>query len=174
MGNYEIDFEIVYAIKSGNHQYGKIWNRVKSIGSKQTFTNHLAQLVKDEVIIRKIEDKIPNYYLNDVEQYHTSKLMIENHKKQMSVINNISKKSSDKKILDKFVKDTIRDLGYYSLFYFDTILPNYDSAKHIHKNSMKLLDGVIKARIGVLLEKDPKLIIMFHDLIKNQMFRKFD
>lgn len=174
MGNYEIDSEIVYAIKNGNHQYGKIWNKVKGIGSKQTFTNHLAQLVKDEVILRKIEDKIPHYYRNDVQQYEGSKLMIKDHEKKISAINNISKKVPDKKILDRFVKDTIRDLGYYSLFYFDTIIPHYESDKHIHRNNMKLLDEIIKARVSVLQERKPGLILPYNDLIKNQMFKKFN
>ena len=174
MSDYDIDLEIVYAIKNGNHHYGKIWNKVKGIRSKQTFTDHLKKLVEDKVILRKIEDKTPYYKINEVEQYDLEKLMEEKFEKKINEINNISKKVPDKKVLDIFVNDTIRDLGFYSIFYFDTRMPHFESDKNIFRKDIEMLDSLIKARINFLEKRHVALLIPFNKLVKNQMFKKFD
>lgn len=40
MPQYDIDFEILYTIKEGNHTFSHIWQKVKGIGSKQSHDRH--------------------------------------------------------------------------------------------------------------------------------------
>jgi len=175
MSKYDIDFEIIYVIKNGNHRFGKIWTEIKKskIGAKQTFSNHLAQLVKDEVIAKRIENKIPQYFLNEIEHYDKAEQMREQIQNKISLIIKNNKKYSNKKLLKIFVKETKMDLTFYSVFHFTTLMPSYQTDKVIDAKKLELLDKVIKTRIDILQKRDPKLVIMFNDLIKNQLLSDY-
>jgi len=79
----------------------------------------------------------------------------------------------DKKLLEIFIKETIMDLKFYSTWKFSTLMPSFQSEIHIDSKKLELLEKVIKTRIDLLQKRDPKLVIMFNDLITNQLLSDY-
>lgn len=175
MRKYDIDFEIIYTIKNGNHRFSEIWTKIKKskIGAKQTFSDHLSKLVEDEVIVKRIENKKPQYFLNETEHYDKVELMNEHIEDAINRMKKRNKKFSDKKLLEIFIKETIMDLKFYSTWKFSTLMPSFQSEIHIDSKKLELLEKVIKTRIDLLQKRDPKLVIMFNDLITNQLLSDY-
>jgi len=171
--SYEIDFEIVYTILNGHHQFNKVWEKVNGIGSKQTFSNHLTELVQEQVIVKRMVNGKPEYHINEIKIYETDKKIKKQIDKDIKLITQNHKKKSDKVVLKKFVIDTIKDLTFHSLYHFDTIMPSYQTDKRADIHKQKMLDKLIKTRIDILQKRDPKLLIVFNDLIKNKVLSDY-
>jgi DNA-binding HxlR family transcriptional regulator len=166
MEQSDIDLEIVNTVKNGLHHFGKIWEKVKGIGSKQTFSKHLTQLVKDDVIEKRMVKGKPEYWLFETEHLFKSKLFEDRIKEEINLIKNSKKKPSDKSILKHFIERTQRDLIFHSLFNFDNLLTSFESDKRINDKHIKLIQKLIKTRIDYLQKRDPELLIMFSDLVR--------
>ena len=180
MSLYDIDFEIVYTIKNGHHNFNEIWSKIKEIGSKQTFSKHLTQLVEAGFILKKIEQGKPRYHLgNDTTPFDTDKGLINKLNNEITTITEKSKKIPDKKLLNEFVQDTQDLLIVLSQLNFTrlTILDSYkkDKQQHIkpfiglNEKKIELINKLITTRINILNERDPELFITFFALIQNNL-----
>lgn len=172
MGSQNLDFEIVYAIKSGHHSFSRIWDNIKKgSGSKKTFSEHLPQLVKSGVLKKKIEKNRSQYYLNDYVEFEKSKNSFDNVKKEIENIEKTSKKLSDKKLLQIFVNDTLKNLIVHSSFHFDLLLPHNKTHENLNKHRLNMLDELIKTRVDILLKRDEDedLLIAFYDLVDDTL-----
>ena len=169
MEQTDIDLEIVNTIKNGYNNFGKIWQKVKGIGSKQTFSNHLAQLVKDDVIEKKIVNGKPQYFINEIDHIIRSEIFEDRIKEEINLIKNSKKKTSDKTVLKYCIERTQRDLVFLALFQFDTLLTTFESDKRVNDKHIKLIQKLIKTRINFLQKRDPELVIMFSDLTRKDL-----
>ncbi|MBC8503023.1 MAG: hypothetical protein H8D35_07890 [Nitrosopumilus sp.] len=170
MKQTDIDLEIVNTIRTGYNTFSKIWEKVKGIGSKQTFSNHLSQLVKEDVIEKRIVNGKPEYHLFETEHIFKSELFESRIKEEINIIKNSKKKISDKLVLKHCIERTKRDLIFYSLFTLDNLLTSFESDKRVNEKHMKLLQRLIKTRIDYLNKRDPELVIMFSDLIRKDFY----
>jgi len=184
MGSQNLDFEIVYAIKSGHHSFSKIWDNVKPCsGSKKTFSEHLPQLVKSSVLKKVIENKKSQYYLNDYVEFEKSKDNFIQAKKEIENIKKMGKKLSDKKLLQIFMNDTIANLIMRSSFHFGLLMSHNKTLenlnknkilKNLNKNRLEILDKLIETRIDILLKRDEDLLIVFFDLVDDNLTNMID
>lgn len=175
MGSQNLDFEIVYAIKSGYHSFSKIWDNVKPCsGSKKTFSEHLPQLVKSGVLKKVIENKKSQYYLNDYVEFEKSKDNFIQAKKEIENIKKMGKKLSDKKLLQIFMNDTIANLIMRSSFHFGLLMSHNKILENLNKNRLEALDKLIKTRIDILLKRDEDLFIVFFDLVDDNLTNMID
>ncbi|MCJ8306827.1 MAG: hypothetical protein HRU07_07255 [Nitrosopumilus sp.] len=167
--SFDIDYEIVYTVKSGYNQFNKIWSKVKGIGSKQTFSKHLAQLVKDETISKKIVKGKPEYVVSDDEHYKTPIMMKERINDEINHMENSKKKVSDKVVLKLFVERAKMEIVILATENLKLLMPLYESDKGIAKNNIKMLSKILKYRIDYLQKRDPELVILFDNLIKKSL-----
>jgi DNA-binding HxlR family transcriptional regulator len=169
MEQTDIDLEIVNTVRTGVHTFSRIWEKVKGIGSKQTFSNHLTQLVKDDVIEKRIEKGKPQYYLFETDHIFKSELFEDRIKEEINWIKNSKTKKPDKVILKHCIERTQRDLVFLSLFSFDNLLTTFESDKRVNEKHIKLIQKLIKTRIDFLQKRDPELLIMFSDLTRKDL-----
>ena len=190
MDNYDIDLEIVYAIKKGHHNFNEIFSTIKR-GSKITFSEHLEQLVYDGTIKRTSKNKKPQYKINDPRDFEQTEQIKGKIETEISNIKETSKKIPDKRLLKKFIKDTVKDLKFYSMFHFDSFLlsefvdnftfsevflnPNawaqQQTLKSIQNRKLQLLNKLIGTRIAILQKRDYELVSIFGDLVIKQMMK---
>ncbi|MBL7014802.1 MAG: hypothetical protein ISR79_00380 [Nitrosopumilus sp.] len=181
MSNYDLDFEINYAIKNGHHQFNEIWRKSNFKGSKLTFSNHLSQLVKAGFIRKDFDEKgKPRYYSgNSTILYESDKGLIGMLNKKISTINKNSKKVPDKELLKEFVDDTQDLLIVLSQIHFGQlgILNSYKESKNefakpdiaINEKKIELINKLISMRINILEKRDPELFATFFQLIQNNL-----
>jgi len=116
MDNFDLDLEIIQAIQKGNHNFNEIFRAVKK-GSKTTFANHIEELVESETIKKITKDGKTQYFLNEIKHHEISKEMITQIDRKISIYQKQNKKFSDKKLLQIFVKETIHDITFHSIFH---------------------------------------------------------
>jgi DNA-binding HxlR family transcriptional regulator len=166
----DIDLEIVNTVRTGHHNFSRIWEKVKGIGSKQTFSNHLSQLVKEDVIEKRTVNGKPEYHLFETEHIFKSELFESRIKEEIKIMKDSKKKKPDKLVLKIMISRTKRDLVFYSLFVLDNLLTTFEVDKRVNDKHMKLLQKLIKTRINYLNKRDPELLIMFSDLIRKDFY----
>lgn len=170
MDNFDLDLEIIQAIRKGNHNFNEIFRGVKK-GSKTTFANHIEELVESETIKKITKDGKSQYFLNEIINHEKSKEMFTHIDRKISIYQKQNKKFSDKKLLQIFVRDTIKDLAFYSIFHLYTLLPTFETDLTMDNKKLKMLSKLIKARIDILQDRNPELLFMFHKLIENQLIK---
>lgn len=169
MEQTDIDLEIVNTVRTGHHTFSRIWEKAKGIGSKQTFANHLTQLVEDGVLEKRIVNDKPEYHLFEVKHILDSKLFESRIKEEINIIEKSKKKTPDKKILKHCIERTKRDLVFVSLFTFDNLVTTYESDKKVNDKHIRLIQRLIKTRINYLQKRDPELVIMFSELTRKDL-----
>ncbi len=163
MSQYDIDFEILYSIKEGNHTFSKIWTKVKGIGSKQTFSSHLAQLVGSGDINRIVnENGKPEYHIStdhvllDVKENG----ILGTLDKEIKTVREKSKKKSDKNMINDFIHNTEELMNEYSRIHIQNLIleSTGDSTLKpmlgLHKKTLEKIDEFIKKQIDVLKQRD--------------------
>jgi len=163
--SFDIDYEIVYTIKTGLNKYNKIWEKVKGIGSKQTFSNHLRQLVKDDVVEKRIVKGKPEYFVAEDSHHERPLLIKETINDEIEHIKNSKKKVSDKVVLKFFVKRAKMEIMLLASESLKLLMPMYETDKQIAHSNIKMYNKILKFRIDYLQKRDPQLAIMFNDLI---------
>jgi len=173
MESHYVDFEIIYAVKD-THTFTKIWEKVKRIGSKQTFSKHLKALVESKVIKKITKNGKPEYWINDpfTGDYEQKKLELEFAEKEITRIKNKSKKLSDKKLLELFVSDTVANLLMHSSFHLDLLMPHAKTIEFLNRGRFEKLDEMIKTRMDILMKRDGKLLIVFYDIVDDILQNK--
>jgi len=169
MDNFELDLKIINEIFKGCNNFNALYLKIG--GSRQKFSKHVKELVESETIKKITKDGKTQYFLNDVKHHKKSKEMITHIDRKISIYQKRNEKFSDKKLLQIFVKETIYDLTFYSIFHLYTILPAYETDLTMDNRKLKALSKVIKARIDILQKRNPDLVFMFSELIKNQLIK---
>jgi hypothetical protein len=167
--SFEIDYEIVYTIKSGYNKYNKIFEKTKGIGSKQTFAKHIRKLVEDNVIKKTMVKGKPEYFVDEDSQHQTPLLMKERINEEIDMIKNSKKKVSDKSVLKHFVKRAKMEIIILASQNLKLLMPMYETDKRIANSNIKMLNKILKFRIDYLQKRDPELVIMFNDLINQTL-----
>jgi len=161
MSDYELDLEILYAVKDGHHNFNEIFSKVG--GSKLKFSKRLGMLVKDGIIKK---NKDGQYHLGEYETYEDIKTMIEGIKRRTSKIGKDSKTFSDKKLLEASVQTTILYLAHFSLLYFHILFTQFQTSKTAELEMAKELLRYIQKIYLTLEKRDPDLLGMYYDLVK--------
>ena len=180
MERYDIDFEIVYAVKS-EHTFDKIFSRFlggvlnKKTASRATFSKHLSQLVEVGIIQREIKDGKPYYELGENEpSFQTSVDIIARINNELSTIVEKSKIIPPKKLLQDFIADTKENCSHQKEMRFENLFlenimvrdgDDYSSIITMNEKQIKMIDKLIKLRFDILLQRDKKLYEMFIQLV---------
>ena len=188
MSSFDIDLEILYTIKQGFHSFTKIWEKVKGVGSKQTFSKHLSQLIEGNIIYKEKKDGKIYYELGELAPVLESGNDIVNRiKDELSRLDKTSDKTSKKippkKLLQNFVTDTKEELAYQSSLRFENLM--FQSSRHeedgnhqsliiMNEKQIEMIDKLIKLRIKILLEKDDELYETFCHLISYNLEKEYN
>lgn len=119
----DINDAIISSIIEGNHRYGTIFTRTNKIThlSKETFNNHLKQLVVDEYITKtdkgkqKIEYKINQEKINDILEFKEDEELdeqIKNTKKILEFKGDLFLKRDTKQNLDKIMQHLNQNIDF--------------------------------------------------------------
>jgi len=176
MSQYDIDFEILYSVKSGHRTFDKIWFDVngtgkrKKIGSRSTLSRHLSQLVEEGVLFK---DEKSHYELGgDTSVFDSVNDTVKELHQEINTIKEKNKKTPDKKLLKNFIKDTEEDtqelsnLRFSNLIYQSVLEENIDDdyvKPYVGLNNklIELIEKLIKTRMDILQERDQELYEMF-------------
>jgi len=119
----DINDAILSSIIEGNYRYGTIFTRTNKIThlSKETFNNHLKQLVADEYITKtdkgkqKIEYKINQEKINDILEFKEDEELdeqIKNTKKILKFKGDLFLKRGAKQNLDKIMQNLNQNIDF--------------------------------------------------------------
>ena len=175
MEQYDYDSKIILAITDGKHQFNEIYNKAMRGKSYTTFTKHLTQLVEAGYIRKDgTNHKRPLYYL---ENYATTDFVHDDEltdslNEEISQIKKKSKKWSNEKILNEFLKD-IQKLSLALIkFNYQNLMCKQSKDNYVktfiglNEKRMELINKQITAMNNIVQEKDPKLYSTFIELVQ--------
>ncbi len=169
MDNFELDLKIINEIFKGHNNFNGLYRKIG--GSRAKFSKHVRELVESETIKKITKDGKTRYFLNEIMHHKKAKEMITQIDYRISIYHKRNKKIPDTKLLQIFVRDTIKDLTFYSIFHLYTLLPTFETDLTLDNRKLKMLSKLIKARIDILQDRNPELLFMFHKLIENQLIK---